>query len=129
MEITSQEELEKRIMEMLLTNAHPVAKILMHQYQHSEIKSRRYSGAGFFTDFKVETGVDMAPKNNFEIGGISADIGDNKDVLGFLLFIRDGFIDWLEGYTQGIDNWPDSYEDVVLKFDNQNGVTDYLEKF
>jgi hypothetical protein len=129
MDINSQKELEKKIMEMLLTNEHSVAKILKHQYEHSEIKSRKFSGAGFFTKFKIENGIDVAPKKNFEIGGVSADVGDNKGVLGFLLFIRDGYLDWLEGYTMGIDFWPDIYKDVVLKFDDPKGITDYQEKF
>lgn len=129
MESHEQEQLEKKLMEMLLTNPHPVAKILMNQYQHSKITSTEYSGAGFFTNFKVKYNVEKAPKNNFEITGIVADIGEQKDALGFVLFIRDGYIKMLEGYTLLIDFWPDNYKDVVLKFIDPKGITAYNEKF
>lgn len=121
----TQEEFEAKIMEMLLTSENPVAKILKNQYDHSEVKSRKYSGAGFFTHFRVEAGAMPAPKKSFEVGGVSADIGDIKDALGFLLLIRGSFIDWLEGYTLSVDDWPENYKDVVLKFDNPNGIADY----
>jgi hypothetical protein len=130
MEIQEQEEFEKKIMEMLLNSPHPMAKLLINQYEHSKIKSRNYSGAGFFTYFKVNDGIKEAPKQSFEIGGVYADIGDVNDAMGFMLFIRNGFIDWLEGYTLTIDYWPDSYKDVVeLKYNDERGITDYSDKF
>jgi hypothetical protein len=124
--IIDQEELEKKLMEMLLNSSHPIAKILKTQYQHSIVTSRKYSGAGFYTQYKVESGISETPNKSFDIGGVSADIGEVKDALAFRLFIRDGFINWLEGYTFLADFWPESYKDVVLKYDDSE-LPDYFK--
>ncbi len=129
MDMEEQEKLENRIMEKLLVSFHPVAVILRNQYQNSEINSREFTGAGFFTHFSVKNGIDAAPKKSFEIGGVYADIGRIKDAIGFVLFIRDGYIDWLEGYTLSVNSWPDTYKHIKLKVDDAKVIAKYNRIF
>jgi hypothetical protein len=125
MEIFNQEELEKKVIEMLLTSNHPVAKILRNQYENSEVVSREYSGVGFFTAFKIKSEVDITPKKDFAIRGVHAYLEGQKGVLDFILYVRNGFIIQLEGYTIGIKRWPDNHKGLRLKFEKPEGITDY----
>lgn len=94
-------ELERRVMEMLLAGDHPMLETLRQQFQHANVAKREYTGVGFFTHFEVPADVRRLPNNrSFELRdvfGASPD-GPQRE-FGFILFIRDGVIDFLEGFT------------------------------
>lgn len=90
--------------------------LMMEQYAHS-IKKREYTGHGFFTYFENVTEgplVDECFKQ--ELGKPSAILNDVCEV-GFVLFIRNGKISCLEGYTFG-DVWPDVIDTYRIKLNN-----------
>ena len=109
------EEFEQKVMQMLLAGEGQSLKSLRSQYNQSNIKSRDFTGVGFFTDYSVEDDGLKIGHINTQIGSVYGDY-NNIGAVGFLLFIRDGWIDFLEGYTMGIDEWPDSYENIHLKY-------------
>lgn len=120
------EEFEKKLMEMLLKGQDPVLGGLRKQYSDSLIESSRFTGAGFFTHFKVKTGTTpVAGGKTFQIGDMHASFNDIKVAFGFILFIEKGYLSFLEGYTLSSDVWPDDYSDVILSYDGPNGKRDF----
>lgn len=93
------------ILEMLLAGDLPVLATLRNQLEHTTVRSRNFSGAGFFTHFSVPQEMPTLSTNvNFEIGGLSAEIGGV--LCGFILFVRGGAVDFLEGFVYGNEPWP-----------------------
>jgi hypothetical protein len=99
------EKFEADVMLKLLDGNDPVLAILRQQYRQSEVVKREFTGVGFFTTFRVYDSAPRLPGNrSLYIGDVVAEI-DGVDV-GFVLFITDGVLDMLEGYTYGTDEWP-----------------------
>ena len=48
--------------------------------------------------------------------------------LGFLLWIKDGYINFLEGYTYGIDQWPEDESDLIIEYFHKNRIYAEIEK-
>jgi len=72
-------EFEKKLINMLLNGDAPVLKGLMNQYNNSSIESTRFTGAGFFTDFKVQSAIaPVAGGKSFQIGDIGATLNNIK---------------------------------------------------
>lgn len=121
------EEFEKVVMDKLLFGENQVLEILRKQYRSSTVVSRKFDGVGFFTHFKIDE--ELKIKNDFgmEIDDICGlyEGDSNKDV-DFVLFIRNGLIDCLEGATIG-EQWPTDYEKINLVY-HTNGERD-LTKF
>lgn len=105
-------ELEEAVMNMLLEGDEPVKKTLLNQWRNSRITKREHSGVGFFTYFNV---LDTIPRVTEQRKNFTSDDLDDIEVIarvpelsngiGFALFISDGQIDMLEGYTFG-EKWP-----------------------
>ena len=123
----NQQEFENQVMPMLLDGDYPVLASLRHQYQNSTIEKRIFSGAGFFTYFKMKEGIPPLEKKNFEIGDVIINIDNIKNAIGVILFIREGYLFFLEAYTLVIDDWPNEYSDVVLKYFGRDGKRDYKD--
>ncbi|WP_304170096.1 hypothetical protein [Phenylobacterium aquaticum] len=89
----------------LLIEAHPdQADLLRAQLGQSTVTSRRWTGAGFFLNFRVQAAERFEPPR-FELNDVYAEIDGLDNGAGFVLFIRDGKIDFLEGHSFGED-WP-----------------------
>jgi hypothetical protein len=82
--------------------------ILMEQYARST-KTRTFTGHGFYTNFdNVGDGI-LVDKTFNKVLGVPSAILNQTCTVGFALFIRDGRITMLEGYTFGGD-WPDTID-------------------
>lgn len=80
----------------------------MAQYANS-VKNRRFTGHGFYTNFSdIDPSLWLETDVNDTYGNVSARLNDECDV-GFVLFVRDGKITFLEGYTYG-DDWPETID-------------------
>jgi hypothetical protein len=78
---------------------------IKRQYNEMKVVRREYTGAGFYTHFEIsDKKLSLGENVNFELGGIEADIKGFKMEAGFIIFIRSGFIDFLEGYSY-VDVW------------------------
>ncbi len=119
-------EFEKKLMEMLLRGSDDVLVGLRNQYCNSNIESRRFTGAGFLTHFKVKAGIGPAADGRtFQIGDVNAIINGVKNQIGFVLFIKNGYLSMLEGYTLSADFWPSDYSNLLLVYDTPEGKRDY----
>ncbi len=100
--------LEKEIIEAILKcEDNKISEKLYKQYKLARVEKRTYTGVGFFTDFYIgDNNKDIFLSNgSMKLGGIHAEIKGLKNGAGFILFVEDGRIKTLEGYTYD-ENWP-----------------------
>ena len=87
-------------MRMLLDGEEPALQILARQFACSKVKTREFSGAGFFTTFKIPSQAPrLAGNKSFDFGDVVAECEGLQHGAGFVLHVRDGAIDYLEGYS------------------------------
>lgn len=121
----NQQELENKAMEMLLAGDDPVLEGLRNQYLNSKVKSREFTGAGFYTYYEISPGIPrVAVGNNFEFTDVIASQGSVDPAMGFWVFIRDGYLLQLEGFTFLLDEWPSDYVDITLYYAETGGPRD-----
>ena len=103
--MTYPNELERQLALSLLQGDHPSLLVLRTQWDLASVKSREFSSAGFFTNFTIPaTAPNLGQNINFEIGDVSGKI--SGVACGFLLFVRCGLIDFLEGHVWGGEQFP-----------------------
>src|SRR5579864_2949402 len=89
--------LEAEVMHMLLAGDHPVLAVLRHQREVVTVRDREFTGVGFFTNFAVPEAAPRVPDvDRLVIGDVYAELEGLKHTVGFLLFLRQGAIDFLE---------------------------------
>ena len=99
------EELEQAVMTRFLKSNTPVAPELRAQYAAATVVRRELTGVGFFIDYAVPVNLPRIVPPNLEMG--DAATLTNGIGVGFVLFVRDGAISMLEGYTYD-QPWPDN---------------------
>ena len=111
---------EKQVVEHILRKQTEQNNLLFQQFIISEIISREFTGCGFFTDYYIRDKSLSLPGNvNIELWGFGELEGVDNGV-GFILFIRDGFISLLEGYVNtGV--WPKNIGDYKFISDEIKG--------
>ena len=100
-------------MDLLLAGDHEVLEELRNQYKYSNVLSRKYTGVGFFLNLSIPTSNKKINeiykvKDRIIISDLGGIGGLPKVEAGFILWIDDGYIDCLEGYTYGDDKWPEA---------------------
>lgn len=114
-------ELEKEVMKMLLDGNNEVLKSLRIQYEDAQIVNRQLSQKGFFTNFNINRDEQrLEGKKSFQLGDVVGQLNNVKDGVGFVLFIKDGAITMLEGFTYGNENWPETILNYELCYLNGN---------
>lgn len=105
---------ENDVMQKILHEDNALYEQLSKQYKCAVITNREFSGCGFFTKFNIlDESLRLKDFMNIELGNTRAIIEGIKNGIGFVLFIRNGFITTLEGYTYD-DKWPDNISDYQL---------------
>ena len=117
--------IRKKLLEKLLQGENLILQELRSQYKNSTV-SIEFTGVGFFTDFNVHNCKPIANGKYFQIGDINAFIDGDDSKIGFILFIKNGFLSLLEGYTISLNEWPEEYNNIVLKY-NDNDIRDLEE--
>lgn len=112
-------ELIDKVMKMLLNGDDRILSLLRKQYEASEIVSVKSSAVGFYVDYKVSRfAVNEYDYNNtFQIGDVDGSINGVDGAVGFVLYIRAGYIVMLEGYTNALDHWPPDEKQIELSYD------------
>ena len=108
----SQDQFEKKIMEMSLSSQHDPHGFFWEQYLNATIISRTFTGVGFLTTFCVP---DSLVKNNISKNfcEVTAEFKDTDITLLFTIFIKDGRLDFLEGFTSHGD-WRYDYDNAIF---------------
>jgi hypothetical protein len=108
-------ELEHRVLKMLLAGDDPVLKALRLQLESAEVSDRKFTGAGFFMEFHVPVAVPLLPgKQSFVMGDVIGQVSGQG--CGFLLFVKNRALDFLESHVWGIGDWPESIQIESLRY-------------
>ena len=109
-------KLEYSVLEHLLHGDEPVLATLRAQLNVCRLQDRDFSGVGFFTTLKIpETTPRLDGRRNFAFGDIEAEIDGLVRGAGFVLFVEDGALCMLEGYTYG-EVWPKHVSKFELSY-------------
>jgi hypothetical protein len=110
---------EKKLMEMLLAGEDNVLNKLRKQYESAKVTSREFSNVGFYTSFSMQNEHDFSlGDKTFHIGDVDGVINGIEGAVGFILYIKNGIISLLEGYTNAIDKWPKTNDEIILLYDS-----------
>jgi hypothetical protein len=116
--MTNLTKLEIEVMRMLLDGDDEVLSALRKQLAKCKVKSRELTGVGFFTTFIPAQSDDVLSRvKSFKIGDVFAKIEGTKHGAGFLLYVENGKIYMLEGYTFD-DPWPSEIGEFKLCYIN-----------
>ena len=113
--------LERQVLEMLLRGQDEVLTILRQQARQLQVSSRDMTGVGFYTKFLVPSDVPRVTGSpTFKLGDVNGVADNVSHGLGFLLYVKDGALSMLEGYTYD-DPWPDDVHGLVLTYASKVG--------
>ena len=111
MGVTPLTDLELSVIRMLLDGDDPALATLRDQLEHTLVQKRQFTGVGFFADLRVSGESPPAAASGHL--GDDAEIEGLEHGAGFVLFIEDGYLHMLEGYTYGSEPWPDRLDGGV----------------
>jgi len=109
---------ENAVLAKLLAGDPPLLAALRSQAEKARLVSRDYTGAGFYCTFAVPSDVPPLPHLDFQFGAVNAKIGGLKHGAGFVVFVRNGRLDTLEGYSYD-ESWPDVVADFELSYQSE----------
>lgn len=72
---------------------------------------------GFYINFELNDEKYLVDNKSFHIGDVYGTVKDQYAAVGFILFVKDGKIQMLEAYTNGIDKFPKD-DEIILTYDN-----------
>lgn len=123
--------LERRVMEMLLAGDDPILSVLREQFQVAHVAERTLTGAGFFVTYLVPPTVPRLEGSTWSyLGHVKADIRGLQHGAGFVLHLRDGAIDYLEGYCYD-EPWPTDVDTFSVSYieDNERDLATLWRKW
>lgn len=100
--------LERDVLAAILAPDHPVMNALRRQFERCSVASRETTGVGFFTHLEVPSDVPAAQvkPGRLALGDVTATIAGLEHGAGFVLFVEDGKIKLLEGFSY-TEPWTD----------------------
>ena len=97
---------DRTILDALLAGELPELAILRAQASVANVRERKMTGVGFFTNFSIPPDAPrLEVAGQRVISGVGAELEGVDQGVGFLLFIRHGQLDILEGFTFD-EPWP-----------------------
>ena len=107
--------LEKEVMKMLLHDENACLNILYQQYLVSQVTTHNLTKVGFFITFIVPYNIQRVNDTSFTFGDVVAEMDGLKHGAGFVLFVKHGAINMLEGYTYN-ESWPSEIVNLRLSY-------------
>ena len=118
--------LETEVIAMLLAGSHGILRQLRVQLDGSQVGERLNTGHGFYRDFDVPEETALSKDVNFELGDVDAEIPGMTYGAGFLLFVRDGRITCLEGFSYD-EPWPSVETGYRLKYRESYRILPFVQ--
>jgi hypothetical protein len=113
-------EFENEIMLKIIKENNLYHKKLLNQYKISSVVSREFTNHGFYTNYIIENQSSCVGENiNIVIGNIRAKLNDMERGAGFALYIKKGFISFLEGYSYG-----ELFPEKIYKYELFDNISD-----
>ena len=111
---------ERNIIKKFLCGKIPELVILDEQISKIKYVERDYTGYGFFIKFCIEKEkCNPIKQRNVILSDVVGEIKGIKHGVGFILYIKNGYLNELECYTYD-EKLPDCINDYVLFFDTPN---------
>jgi hypothetical protein len=107
-------DLVGRLMPHLLAGDHPTLVTLRAQYQQARITKVELTGVGFFVDFEVPPDIAKSEPCDLTGGGANIAVAGVKHGAGCVLFVREGRLTMLEGFTYD-DEWPEHPQILAIE--------------
>jgi hypothetical protein len=113
--------LENDVLKLLLAGEDFVLDLLRQQLRSSNIYMQQFTGFGYYLYFKVlknEKALEGMVKPSFCFGDVDVMllVGDRWQRVGFLLWVKNGVLDFLEAYTYGDEKWPERFDEYRLNY-------------
>jgi hypothetical protein len=106
----------------LLTSDPTILEQLREQYKNSIIESREFTGAGFFTNYIIDKKIPpLGGIIRLVFGDVYADSG-HLEKLGFIVFIGNGYLATLEGFSH-TGQWPEDVTGIEPYYMGQYGIS------
>ena len=108
--------LERAVIEKLLAEGPTILEPLRQQAAAASVSRREATGVGFSIDIVVPPNVPRAmiePRGH--LSDVDAHMPNLSNGAGFVLFLKDGALDRLEGYTYD-EPWPDRTNEFTLSY-------------
>jgi hypothetical protein len=110
-------EAELQIMLWLLEKEHGLASFYT-QVKSAKFRTRNLTGAGYSAEFKLSKEAPRIDHVNAEPSDAFKTIfPPPRDLVGFTLLIRNGYISPFEGYMFGSVNWPDEPLEIWVELE------------
>jgi len=103
--------LAMRLIPHLIDGEHPTLAILRKQFESVRIGPIELSGVGFFAHLHVPPDKPKTTPSDFAGGDALIELTGSTGGAGCVLFVKNGYLSMLEGYTHGGDSW---LEDAVV---------------
>ncbi len=109
---------ELRIIRSMLVEKFGPTSPLLDRISSLKFETRHMTGTGYYVNFSDPRDLPQIDKLNTELSGdLRTTLPAPLDMVGFTLFIRNGYLDSFEGYTFGDVGWPDEPMENWLIFD------------
>jgi hypothetical protein len=109
---------ELRIFRSMIVKQYGLGSPFMDQLAGAGVEKRRMTGVGVFVDLLVAEDVGRVDAIDCEITeAYRTSLPSPRDLVGFTLFIRGGYLSFLERYTFGNEAWPAEAMENWLIFD------------
>lgn len=106
---------ENAILQKLLEGDLPFFVNLREQLVECIVNDREHTGVGFFTSLSVPDHLPRIRGLDVTFGDVVCEFPETRTEVGFLLYIKDGVLDMLEGYTYD-EPWPSPDARYSLKY-------------
>ena len=119
-------------MELLLDGDNQVLEILRNQLMSARISIVENTGVGLFVGFEVPKNIVKVEsgdiKKDFVFGDVYGEVSGIYGAIGFLIFVRDGYLKTLEIYSIGSEFWEQVTDDLHIGYKNELRNIEELEK-
>ena len=123
-------KLEQKVLNMLLAEEGEEFSILREQLIEASVSKREMTGVGFYTTYVIpEEARKLRGNQSIKFGDVEAEIFGLKNGAGFILYIENGYIHMLEGYSYE-EPWPEEIVNFQLRYmpTRKKDVEDFKSK-
>lgn len=107
---------EQAVLDALLAGDQHALVTLRAQAARGQLVSREHSGVGFFCEFAVPADAPkLVAPGRFTIDDVTAEISGLAHGAGFVLFVREGILEMLEGFSYD-EPWPEEISGFKLTY-------------
>jgi hypothetical protein len=102
----------------MLVQKFGTTSLLLNGILSLKFETRHMTGTGYYIGFSNPENLPPVNKLDAELSeDLRTTLPAPRDLVGFTLFIRDGYLASFEGYTFGDADWPDGPMENWLSFD------------